>query len=179
MTAIFRVLLVLSMALTLGCRDSADAHAHRVASLVRSADYVGLGALLTHEDLDLRCRAAKALSWVRSPKASKQQAQVLTLAGCQWKLRSETAWRLMEEKAPSWQRLLLPLLKDSERGVRWNVAKILGSYGNAQAMASLTACVTDSDLFVAAWCQWAGCKLRRDVECKKPNMDLRDGRTGP
>jgi len=173
------VLLVLSMSLTLGCRDSADLQAHRVASLVRAADYAGLGALLSHEDLDLRCRAAKALSWVHSPKASEQQKRVLTVTGCKWKLRSETAWRLMEEKAPRWQAMLLPLLKDPERGVRWNVAKILGSHGNAEAMPTLTACEADSDLFVAAWCKWAGCKLQRDAGCKKPNMDLRDGKTGP
>ncbi len=172
-------LLVLSMTLTLGCQNSAELNAQRVASLVRSADYVGLGDLLGQEDLDLRCRAAKALSWVHSAKALNQQAQVLTMTGCQWKLRSEAAWRLMEEKAPSWQGLLLPLLKDSERGVRWNVAKILGSHGNAEAMPVLTACEADSDLFVAAWCKWAGCKLRRDTGCKKPNMDLRDGKTGP
>jgi HEAT repeat protein len=173
------LLLVLSMPLILGCRDSVELNAQRVASLVKTADYAELGTLLSHEDLDLRCRAAKALSWVHSAKASEEQQRVLTVTGCKWKLRSEAAWRLMEEKAPRWQAMLLPLLKDSERGVRWNVAKILGFHGNAQAMLALTACVVDSDLFVAAWCKWAGCKLRQDAGCKKPNMDLRDGKTGP
>jgi HEAT repeat protein len=179
MTASRLLIFILATTLLLGCRDSTDANVHKVAVLVRAADYAGLGQLLSHRDMDLRCRAAKALSWIRTSRASAQHLQLLTVTGCKWKPRAEAAWRLMEENAPNWQQHLLPMLKDKEREMRWNVARILGIRGNAEALGALSKCQLDIDPFVAAWCAWSSCKLENGDGCKKPNMDLRDGKTGP
>jgi HEAT repeat protein len=166
-----------------GCRDAIDESTAVVAQHLRARDYAGLLELAQSGDEDLKCRAANALSWVQSPEAVPHQVALLSVSGCDWPVRSETMWRLIETGATDQIPAMFPMLKDPVKEVRWNAARILGHFGDPVARPALTECLSDANPFVAAWCGWGLCQI--DVQtsgsgkCKRPNMDVSKGKTGP
>lgn len=165
-----------------GCRDKTDQHIQQVAELVKARDYDGLAALLDDPDEALRCRAAKALAWVRAPEAVKHHVALLSYDACGFEVRAEAAFRILE--ADAWAEGFAPvaaLLKDPQREMRWNAAKTLGLSRQPEAIPVLDACTEDPDVFVAAWCTWGLCRAKGGEKnaCREPNMDLSRGRKGP
>lgn len=69
-----------------------------------------------------------------------------------------------------------------ERELRWNLARVLGLMKAPEALDALAECAVDGDEFVAAWCVWAQCQIRGDSSgdvCRRPNMDLTNGKPAP
>jgi HEAT repeat protein len=164
---------------SLGCRDRVNQQVETVASLVRAADYSGLQALLNDSDPELRCRAGRALAWVRSLEAAAAHRALLTFRDCGWEVRSEAGWRLLEEDpAGSWT-AVAGQLEDEDPAIRWNAARGLGELGPVESVPFLEKCIGDGDAFVAAWCAWAVCRHAGGSECEEPNMDLTGGKVGP
>ncbi len=172
-------IVVAALVLHAGCRDRVDDNVATISGLVKASDYAGLVALLDSEDADLKCRAAKTLSWVRSPEAADAHVRLLSLEGCPWNLSVEAAWRLLEERAYDKTDKLVEQLSAKDRKMRWNIAKILGIMGDPDTRPALQTCLDDSDAFVRAWCGWAICQIDKTPDCAVPNMDLTEGKRGP
>ncbi len=149
-----------------------------VADKVRAKDYAGLLELAQSGDEDLECRAMKALGWVRHPDAAKAQVEVIAVTGCSWKLRTEPAWRLVEQDLKQYIPGLLPYLEDPKEDVRWNIARVLGHFGDPAARPALVQCQADDNPFVAAWCAWSVCRID-EGDCDRPNMNLVNGEPAP
>ncbi len=162
-----------------GCRDKTDNHVANISKLVHDKDFDGLLELTRSDDAELKCRAARTLSWVRAPEAAEAHAALLTLEGCQWNIPVEAAWRLMEEDATDKLPDVIAQLGAKDRKMRWNIAKVLAKWEKPEALPHVQKCMADPDAFVAAWCGWSVCELTGGPDCPTPNMDLRDGMRGP
>ncbi len=162
----------------LGCRTQDDAT--RIAQAVRSRDGAALLALIDAGHSP--CDAGRALAWMRGPDLVEAHRRVVSLEACPWEVRAEAAWRIAEETPPAHAlavEVLTGMLGRPERELRWNAAKALGLRKEAAARPRLEACRSDADAFVAAWCAWGSCVIGGPGNCREPNMDLTEGKTGP
>ena len=150
------------------CRSQQEENASIVAALVRDRDVVGLQDLLTHETVDLRCRAAKAIAWMEGPELQSAHIAGTQVEDCHWKLRAEAAWRLAESGQNTAMDPVIALLQDPEPGVRWNAARALGKHREDRARDALTTCEQDPDPHVVGWCVWASCRLKKSGNCVRP-----------
>jgi len=148
------------------------------AEAVRSQSYASAATQLESKHEDVRCAAAKAISWARSPELASIQVHVLSLKECDWKTRIEAAWRLYELNHTSALDDVHTLLTDDDRRIRWNAAHLLGSWTQRLSTSLLDACASkDTDMVVREWCAWASCQIAAThraakAVCTRPIMEL-------
>ena len=162
-----------------GCTEPQTENAARIGALVRAQDFGAMVALLDSEDPDLRCRAARTLSWTTHPSAREAHWRLLDYDRCGFGYRIDAAWRLIETKAEGALARIIPMIADKDERVRWNIAKLIGKKKIQEARAEVRQCRKDPDIFVAAWCGWATCELDGNKNCKTPEMDLTLGLPAP
>jgi len=163
----------------LGCQDAKKSDAVQVGELVRNNDLKGLTLLLDNDDKNLKCAAAKALSWMKTPQAISVQTRVMAMPICGWRVSTEAMWRIAEMQRPNVLETLKPALSDRRPEVRWNAAAAVLKNSDASGAAMLEQCINDTNKFVAAWCRYGRCKLLAQSNCDKPNMNLTNGRPAP
>ncbi len=162
------VLALLVAVLLSACRSAQEENASIVGALVRDREVAELQSLLTHETMDLRCRAAKAIAWMEGPELQSAHIAGTQVKNCHWKLRAEAAWRLAESGQSAAMDPVIALLQDHEPGVRWNAARALGRHREDRARDGLAACEQDPNPDVREWCVWAVCRLNKSKACVRP-----------
>ena len=162
-----------------GCGDSPDDEMRR---LVRDRQFDPVAAYLASPDDAVACRAAKHLAWARGSDLVALHLQIVVSPRCGWEIPVDAGWRLAEELADDDRSpavtAILPLLASADEKVRWNMARVLGMLAHPAARPALTACSTDANEFVAAWCKWSNCRID-EGDCNKPNMDVGSGDPAP
>lgn len=162
----------------LSCNSIEKTGSTHVGDMVRNNDLKSLQSLLNHKDKELQCAAAKALSWMQQPEAAAVQKRLIKLSTCDWRISSESIWRITA-RGKNVIESIQEGLGDPRPEIRWNTAYALMKHGDAEATDVLKKCVNDHDKYVAAWCQYALCKLLSQTNCKKPNMNLTNGKPAP
>jgi hypothetical protein len=153
------------------CRSHQEENASIVGTLVRDREVAQLQELLTHETVDLRCRAAKAIAWMEGPELHTAHIAATQVQGCHWKPRAEAAWRLAESGKSTAMDRVIGLLQDPEPGVRWNAARALGRHREDRGRDTLAACEQDPNPHVRGWCVWASCRLNGAGKCARPRKE--------
>ncbi len=155
-----------------------------VGERARARDFAALTALAEGDDEAVRCKALGVVAWARGGDVVQAHLRAVGNERCGWKPRAESAFRLAEELTGDERRpavaALAPLLTAQEPELRWNVARALGHLAHPDALPALLACAGDSNKFVAAWCVWSRCRIETpDDSCRKPNMNLTNGKPAP
>ena len=167
------------LVMVVACSEPLD----QVTDAVRARDFSALMALRDNPDEALACKAVQAVVWARGPELAPHHQALLTFQRCPSKIRSEAAWALLEEldaeAAPGSLPALTAALTDADEKVRWNVARVIGLLGVPSGRDGLKACQSDPNKFVAAWCVWSSCVLADGPDCRRPNMNLTNGKPAP
>ncbi len=169
----------LSAAVLCGCKSKATEDSSRLAAMARAGDFEGIAQLMDSDDPELRCRAAKLIGWTSNPKARPAQVRLTAYTRCRWQDQVEAAWRLFEADADAARAAITAQLSHERHEARWNMAKLLGKMEHPKSIPDLEPCTRDNNKFVAAWCEWAICRIKKKSACKEPNMDLTNGEPAP